>query len=153
MCVDPLETPDDLLVNPEKHKELIETELIVADKKVHYEGVQRYKDKIESGQDVGTIVVVKHPKKKLYAVLDGHHRYWAQKELGISKIQCAVVQDLTGILFFFTEEGLLQPTPLFTKYIRIPFEKVKNYLELFLNDPEKLRESSIDWGRFKKRSR
>jgi len=147
MCVGPLEAPDDLLVNPEKYKELIATELIVADEKVHYDGVKRYKDKIESGQDVGTIIVVKHPRKKLYAVLDGHHRYWAQKELGRSKIQCAVVQDFIGILFFFTKEGLLQPTPLFTKYIRIPFEKVKNYLELFLNEPEKLSENRINQNR------
>jgi len=150
--VNPLETPHDLLVNSEKHKELIKTELIVADRKIHHEGVQHYKDKIKSGQDVGTIVVIKHPKKKLYAVLDGHHRFWAQKELGRSKISCAVVRDSTGILFFFTEEGLLQPTPLFTKYIRIPFEKLKNHLELFLNEPEKMRECDIDSGPFEKRS-
>ena len=128
----------DLLTNPGKYGRLIRTELIVADRNIYDQGVKYYKDKIESNEDVGTIVVVKHPNKPLYAVLDGHHRYWAQKELGAKKIKCAVVQDFLGPLFFLTKEGLLQPTPLFTKCFRVPFEKAKKYLQQFLEEPKTL---------------
>jgi hypothetical protein len=133
----------DLLLNPEKYEELVDTEKIVADKKIYHDGVKRYKQMIESGKDLGTIVVVKHPEKDLYAVLNGHHRYWAQKEMGVKQIGCAVVKDFIGPLFYLTKEGLLQPSPLYTQYIRVPFKKVKNYLEGFLNAPEKLKEENI----------
>lgn len=133
----------DLFVYPERYAELIDAELIVADTKVCCEGVERYKIMIESGEDVGTLVIIKHPKENLYTVLDGHHKYWAQKEKEIKKMKCAVVPDFVGLLFFLTKEGLLQPTPVFTQYVRVPFNKAKNYLEQFLYEPEKLKEKSI----------
>lgn len=114
---------------------------IVADKKVYGKGVENYKHSLKSGKDVGSIVVVKHPEKKMYAVLNGHHRYWAQKEMNIKKIKCSVIHDFVGPLFFFTKEGYLQPTPLFTKYVRVPFKKMKKYLEEFLKNPEKLKDA------------
>jgi hypothetical protein len=132
----------DMLLNPEKYAELIDAELIVADEKIYRKGVERYKKMIKLGKDPGTIVVVKHPEENLYAVLNGHHRYWAQKEMGVREIKCAVVYDFIGPLFHLTKEGFLQPSPIYTQYIRVPFKKVKNYLEEFLNEPEKLKESN-----------
>jgi hypothetical protein len=122
----------DILRNPEKYSEDIRTEKIVADSKVYSMGVKRYEDKIRHGEDVGTIIVIKHPKKELYAVLDGHHRYWAQKKMGIKKIKCAVIRDHIGLLFSATEDGLLQPTREFTKYVRVPFKKIESYLYRFM---------------------
>jgi hypothetical protein len=122
----------DILRNPEKYAENISTEKIVADEKVYSVGVKRYKNKIRHGENIGTIIVIKHPKKELYAVLDGHHRYWAQKKMGIEKIKCAVIRDHFGLLFSATEDGLLQPTKEFTKYVRVPFKKIENHLYKFL---------------------
>jgi hypothetical protein len=34
---------------------------------------------INSGVATKAIVVVKRPEKEYYAVLDGYHRFWAQK--------------------------------------------------------------------------
>jgi len=133
----PLE-PLDIIFNPEKHAVYIPSERIIADKKVYREGVDFYKRKLERGEDLGTLRVIKHPQMYLYAVLDGHHRYWAQRECGVKKIKCAPLEDSVGLLFFFTKEGLLQPLPLFTKYFRVPFKRMENYLNDFFNNPEKL---------------
>jgi hypothetical protein len=122
----------DILKNPEKYAEIIGIGKIVADSKVYSSGVKRYEDKIRHGEDVGTIIVIRHPKKDLYAVLDGHHRYWAQKRMGAKKIKCAVIRDHVGLLFSATEDGLLQPTKEFTKYVRVPYKKIENYLYKFL---------------------
>jgi hypothetical protein len=123
----------DILKNPEKYAEYISIKKIVADSKVYSEGVKRYENRIRNGNDLGTIIVIKHPKKELYAVLDGHHRYWAQKEMGIKKIKCAVIKDYFGLLFSVTKDGLLQPKKEFTEYIRVPFKKIENYLYEFLH--------------------
>lgn len=117
----------------------IEIEKIVADKKVYEKGVEDYKQEFMSGKNISLITVVKHPKINLYAVLDGHHRFWAQKELGINRIKCVVIHDFVGPLFYFTKEGYLQPTPLFTKHVRVPFKKLKKFLEEFIREPEKLK--------------
>jgi hypothetical protein len=132
----------DLFLNPEKYAELIDIEKILADDKIYRKGVERYKKMIKSGKDPGTIVVVKHPEEELYAVLNGHHRYWAQKEMGVKEIKCAVVHDFIGPLFHLTKDGYLQPSPLYTQYIRVPFKKVRKYLEEFLKEPEKLKKNN-----------
>jgi hypothetical protein len=128
----------DLLLNPEKYQEWIDIGLIVADKKVYGKGVGDYVQAVKSGVDLRPIIVIKHPSSDLYAVLDGHHRYWAQKKAGLQRIKCAVIYDLIGPLFLMTKEGYLQPTPLFTKHIRIPFFKTKDFLERFLKDPNRV---------------
>lgn len=122
----------DVLLNPDKYAEYIDIRKLVADSKVYSEGVEDYKSKIRQGADVGTLVVIKHPRKDLYAVLNGHHRYWAQKDMGIIGIKCAVVPDYMGFLFHLTKEGFLQPTEEFTKYIRVPFKRIENFLNEFL---------------------
>jgi len=123
--------PINVLFNPEKYRMNINVEKIIADKKVYREGVERYKNILKSGKEIGTLVVVKHPKEDLYAVLDGHHRFWAFKEMEFDKIKCAVIQDSLGILFNLTKDGHLQPMPEFTQYFIVPMKKFEEQLNEF----------------------
>ena len=85
---------------------------------------------------IKAIVVVKHPKKDYYAVLDGHHRFWAQKTLGYATIKCAVIEDFFGLGFHMTKNGIFQPDPRFTRYVRIPLKRFYSYITEFIKDPE-----------------
>jgi hypothetical protein len=124
--------------NPNKYAKNILTKEIVADTKVDFKGVNRVISEIESGKSLKAIVIVKHPKKNYYAVLDGHHRFWAQKILGFNKIKCAVIEDFFGIGFHLTKNGIFQPDPKITKYIRIPLKRIYVYITEFINEPEKI---------------
>jgi hypothetical protein len=128
-----------LWLNPDKYAQEVPVELIVADKKVFKEGVERYKKLIKKGGNVGTIIVVRHPRKEIYAVLDGHHRFWAAKELGMKRIKCAVIVDYYGLTFHLIKKGFYQPSPEFTKRLRVPVlrwgEGMLKYLEQFKEDP------------------
>ena len=123
--------PIDMLLNPEKYRVSIDIRKIIADKKVYREGVERYKNMLKSGKDIGTIVVVKHPEKDLYAVLDGHHRFWALKEMRFNEIKCAVIQDSFGFLFNLTKDGYLQPTPELIQYFVVPLKSFGEQLNEF----------------------
>ena len=116
---------------PEKYKEFILLEKIVVDEKVVDEGVARYEEMIESGGELKPIIVIKHPKEDLYAVLNGHHRFWALKEMKINKIKCAVIEDPLGILFNLTKDGFLQPTVELTQYFVVPLRKFEEQLNEF----------------------
>ena len=124
--------------NPNKYAQYIITKQIVADIKVDLDGVNRLINQIESGRELKAIVIVKHPKKEYYAVLDGHHRFWAQKILGYNKIKCAVIEDIFGIGFHLTKNGIFQPDPKITKYIRIPLNRIYSYIYEFIDEPEKI---------------
>ena len=124
--------------NPNKYAQYIITKQIVADIKVDLDGVNRLINQIESGRELKAIVIVKHPKKEYYAVLDGHHRFWAQKILGYNKIKCAVIEDIFGIGFHLTKNGIFQPDPKITKYIRIPLKRIYSYIAEFIDEPEKI---------------
>jgi len=123
--------PIDVFFNPEKHRVNINVKKIVSDKKVYREGVERYKKMLKSGRGIRTIVVVKHPEKDLYTVLDGHHRFWALKEMEFNEIECAVIQDPFGILFKLTKDGYLQPTSELTQYFVVPLKKFEEQLNEF----------------------
>ncbi len=123
--------PIDVFFNPKKHKVSISVKTIIADKKVYREGVERYKNMLKLGSDIGTIVVVKHPEKDLYTVLDGHHRFWALKEMKFNEIKCAVIQDPFGILFGLTKDGYLQPTVELTQYFVVPLKKFEEQFNEF----------------------
>ena len=123
--------PIDVFFNPEKHRVDISVKKIIADKKVYRKGVERYKAMLDSGKDLATIVVVKHPKKDLYTVLDGHHRFWALKETEANEIKCAVIEDPFGILFNLTKDGFLQPTVELTQYFVVPLRKFEEQLNEF----------------------
>jgi hypothetical protein len=74
-------------------------------------------------------VVVKHPHENLYAVVDGHHRFFAQIEFGVTTINCAVIPDFIGFMFYLTKDGWLQPPPTFTKHVRVPLLEFQQTLD------------------------
>ena len=124
--------------NPNKYAEYISIKKIIADTKVDLQGINRIIEQIDSGIHIKSIVIVKHPKKEYYAVLDGHHRFWAQKILGFEKIKCAVIEDFFGFGFHLTKNGIFQPDPIITKYVRIPLKRIYSYITEFINEPENI---------------
>ena len=130
----------DVFLNPSKYLKRLPLQEIVADTRIYRKGVERYKKKIANGESVPPIIVVKHPTKELYAVLDGHHRYYAYVELGREEIDCALAGNVSAVIFYMTEHGLFQPPSGLTEHIRVPaFEfnaKVKQFLSDFSNDPQ-----------------
>ena len=124
----------DVLINPRKYARSIAIDKIIADTKVSRDGVEYYKKKIEANESIEPIVVVKHPRLDVYAVLDGHHRYWACKELGKETVDCAVAEDYSSVIFYLTEHGYLQPSTETTKHLRLPAKKMHENLKQFLED-------------------
>ena len=124
----------DVLVNPCKYAKPVAIDKIIADTKISREGVEYYKKKIKANEPIDPIVVVKHPRLDVYAVLDGHHRYWACKELGKETIYCAVAEDYSSVIFYLTEHGYLQPNAEATEHLRLPAKKMHEYLKQFLED-------------------
>lgn len=123
----------DIFLYPEKYGRLLPIEKIVADTKVDPDGVKRYKEQLALGKQLRPIVVVKHPRKKVYAVVDGHHRFFAQVEYGTKEIECAVIDDFTGFMFKLTKDGWLQPHSRFTKHVRIPILEFHQQLDQSIN--------------------
>lgn len=102
-----------------------------------------YKKKIENGEKIAPLIVIKHPKFDVYAVLDGHHRYYALLELGKKKVDCALAGDFSSIIFYMTEHGYFQQKPQTKeenqkKNIHL-HENVQDFLYNFLRDPNKVR--------------
>ena len=75
----------DVFINPEKYIVHLPADKIIADTKVSREGIERYRQKIEKNEKINPLRVVKHPQKDVYAVLDGHNRYFALVEMGKKK--------------------------------------------------------------------
>ena len=124
--------------NPEKYKEYIPIEKIVVDEKVVDEGVARYEKIIESGEELKPIIIIKHPKEDIYAVLNGHHRFWAMVAQDITVAPCVVINVYTNLQFKMTQKGYFQPSPLFTKYVRIPLKRLQEYMIKFIQNPKSL---------------
>jgi hypothetical protein len=94
---------------------------LVSDENVDDEYAQRL-----ASRDVAKftpIIVMKHPSKRLYAVLDGHHRFRAAQLRGLEKIRAVVVDDYTGMGFDLTRKGFFQPSTEVTRYIRVPLKR------------------------------
>jgi hypothetical protein len=129
----------DVFQNPEKYLVLVPIEEIVADTKVSREGVEGYKQKIKSGEKIAHIIVVKHPKFKKYAVLDGHHRYYAYLELGRKEVNCALAGDFSSVIFYMTKHGYFQPGAEVRKGIHKKVfqvhENIQEFLDNFSKDP------------------
>ena len=133
----------DVFANPEKYLLRLPIEKIVADTKVDPEAIDMYKKKIQNGEKIAPLIVVKHPKFDVYAVLDGHHRYYALLELGKKEVNCALAGDFSSLMFYMTEQGYFQPKPETKeenqkKLIHL-HENVQDFLHNFLKSPEKLR--------------
>ncbi len=107
-------------------------EKIVCDENVDYDYVYRLAERDVS--KFKPIVVIKHPDKELYAVLDGHHRFKAVQLHSLKTIRAAVVDDYTGLGFEFTKQGVFQPSAEFTRYVRVPLKRFVEYLQDFLFD-------------------
>jgi hypothetical protein len=101
----------DVFSNPEKYLIRLPIERLVADTKVSPEAVELYKQKIKNGEKIAPLIVVKHPKFDVYAVLDGHHRYYSYLEMGKKEVNCALAGDFSSVIFFFDRTWLLPAKP------------------------------------------
>jgi hypothetical protein len=122
----------DVFLHPNKYAVCLPTEKLVADSKVSRQGIKVYKQKIVEKQKINPLIVVKHPRKDLYAVLDGHHRYYAYLELGRKEITCALAGDYSSVIFYLTQHGYFQPSPEFTECLRQPAIRLHRNLKQFL---------------------
>jgi hypothetical protein len=130
--------------DPEKHAKEIPLKRVYTDEKVDEGHAARIGD---SGLDTATmrpIVVIKHPRVEAYAVLDGHHRFHIVQGMGCETIRAAVVDDYVGLGFYLTKKGLFQPTPEFTKYVRVPLKRFVWWMTAFLKDPLKVSRTPPD---------
>jgi len=132
----------DVFANPEKYLIRLPIEKLVADTKVDPEAIEMYK-KIQNGEKIAPLIVVKHPKFDVYAVLDGHHRYYALLEMGKKMVNCALAGDFSTVFFYMTEHGYFQPKPETKKENQKKIihlhENAQDFLQNFLKDPNKLK--------------
>ncbi len=124
----------DVFLNPARYSIRLPIEKIVADSKISRSGIDLYKRKIQNHEKIAPIVVVKHPRKDLYAVLDGHHRYYAYRELGRKQLTCALAGDYSSVVFYLTKNGYFQPSPEITEGIRTPVIRLHHDLKQFLSN-------------------
>lgn len=124
----------DVFIHPKKYAVCLPIEKLVADSKVSRQGVELYKQKIVNKEKINPIIVIKHPRKDLYAVLDGHHRYYAFLEMGRKEIDCALSGDYSSVIFYLTQHGYFQPSPEITDGIRVPAIRLHKNLKQFLSN-------------------
>jgi hypothetical protein len=122
----------EVFVNPTKYCVSIPVRNIVADSKISRDGINIYKQKIKNKEKITPIIVVKHPNRDLYAVLDGHHRFYAHLAMGKEEINCALAGDCSSVIFYMTEHGYFQPSSEITDGIRQPAIKLQRNIRQFL---------------------
>jgi protein-tyrosine-phosphatase len=116
-----------VFVHPDKYLLYLSIEKIVADTKVQRRVIEFYKRKIVNGEDILPIVVIKNPGKDIYAVIDGHHRYYAYFELGVKDVNCAYAGDFSGLFFFMVSHGFFQPAvEIVVRAVVVPLVVHKN---------------------------
>jgi hypothetical protein len=123
---------------PDRYANDVPVDLVVCDSKVDPDLVERIRSSVEDGDKVKAIVVIKHPKQGIYAVLDGHHRFHALRSTGATTVRAAVVDDYIGLGFKLTKSGKFQPSPEFTRLVRVPLKRFLACMERFLRDPNKV---------------
>src|SRR4030043_677086 len=116
---------------PDKFAVDLPIDEIVCDENIDYEYVQKLAGEMDASK-LKPIVVIKHPNKELYAVLDGHHRFKAARLKGLNKIKAAIIDDYVGLGFEVPRQGVFQPSPDFTKYVRLPLKRFIEYMQNFL---------------------
>lgn len=116
---------------PDKFAVDLPIDKIVCDENIDYEYVQKLAGEMDASK-LKPIVVIKHPNKELYAVLDGHHRFKAARLKGLNRIKAAIIDDYVGLGFELTRQGVFQPSPDFTKYVRLPLKRFIEYMQNFL---------------------
>ncbi len=117
---------------PEEHCVELNVDDIVSDDNVDDEYAQQLAEHDTS--ELPPIIVLKHPEKQLYAVLDGHHRLRAARIRKTKTIRAVVVDDYTGLGFDLTRRGMLQPSKEVTRYIRVPLKRFTEQMRSFLFD-------------------
>jgi protein-tyrosine-phosphatase len=117
----------DVFIHPENHLLRLSIGKITSDTKVNRKIVEYYKNKIADGESISPIVVLKNPGKELYAVLDGHHRYYASLELRIKEMNCAFAGDFSGLVFTMARYGFFQPTEEVIEYTDLIIHKRFRY--------------------------
>ncbi|MGD0805787.1 MAG: ParB/RepB/Spo0J family partition protein [Candidatus Bathyarchaeia archaeon] len=120
---------------PDKYAVDLPIEKIVCDENIDDDYAQKLTE--VDASKFTPIIVIKHPKRELYAVLDGHHRFKAARLRGLKTIKAVVVDDYVGLGFELTRQGVFQPTAEFTRYVRIPLKSLILYMQGFLFDTEK----------------
>ena len=123
----------EVFLHPGKYIVWLPVDRIVADSKVSPLGVEYYKQRLLSNQDTGPIILLKDPESDLYVVLDGHHRYYANLELGRQEIACAVVGDHSDVLFYLALNGRFQPHGRITDFFRHPLIRFNRQVRQFLS--------------------
>jgi len=119
-------------------RQKISIKKIVADPKVLRKGVERYIEKIKNNEPIKPLIVFKHPVEDLYAVLDGHHRFYALAETGAQEVDCLVIRSPLSFLFNGTKSGWFQPSPKVTKYLRMPMKVLVKYMKKFMKSPREM---------------
>ena len=117
---------------PDKYAVDLLVEEIVCDENIDNDYVRKLAEMDVS--KLTPIVVIKHPNKELYAVLDGHHRFKAAQLRGMNKIKAVIIDDYVGLGFEFTRQGVFQPSTEFTRYVRLPLKRFIEYMKDFLFD-------------------
>ena len=129
----------DVFANPQKYLICLPIDKLVADTKVSQEAIALYRQKIKNGQKIAPLIVVKHPRFDVYAVLDGHHRYYALLETGKKMVDCALAGDFSSVMFYLTEHGFFQPNLGAKGEMEKPVlqlhENIQEFLKTFLKDP------------------
>ena len=74
------------------------------------EAIEMYKRKNPERRE-NCHMVLKHPKFDVYAVVDGHHRYYAFcfRDDGRKRSNVLLRAISTSVLFYLTEHGFFQP--------------------------------------------
>jgi hypothetical protein len=129
---------------PDRYAKEVPLDRIVCDSKVDVDLVERMRDGIDDPATVKAIVLIKHPREEVYAVLDGHHRYHALMATGIKTIRAAVVDDYIGLGFKLTRKGVFQPSAEFTKFVRVPLKTFLAFMERFLREPNRILREQLD---------
>jgi hypothetical protein len=129
---------------PERYAVVLPIDRIVCDGKVDQGHVERMLVGFEDTATLKPIVVIKHPRQDVYAVLDGHHRLSAARQRGARTIRAAVVDDYVGLGFELTKRGAFQPSPLFTRHVRVPAKRLASYMQRFLKEPLDMLHEDLD---------
>ena len=89
---------------------------VIADTNAHRQIVECYRCKIANGESILPIVVIKNPGKDIYAVLDGHYRYYACLESVIEEMKCAFAGDFSSLVVLAARYGFFQSAGEITEY-------------------------------------
>lgn len=112
---------------PDDYTRWVRMDEIECDSVVHIPKVRKFIELLKEGKRFPPIQAIRHPlypEVRKYAVLNGHHRYFAYKALGRKRIQVIVIEGGTyGVLYELTKRGVFQVNDKYQAFIRNPVEK------------------------------